>query len=78
MIHHQQRRDLAATDPAGRPGTQPANQPANQPAREPDPVDADARDTAAPVVPRQERRPTRDAYDLYAQIYAIRTEDHTS
>ncbi len=66
MIHHQQRHDLAATQPA-----LPSDQ-------DPETVDADGRDTVAPVVPPQVRRPTRDAYDLYAQIYAIRTEDHTS
>lgn len=66
MIHHQQRRDLAATQPA-----LPSDEEAES-------VDAEVRDTAAPVVPPQVRRPTRDAYDLYAQIYAIRTEDHTS
>lgn len=77
MIHHQQRRDLAATQPATQPATHPATAAAPA-AQEPEAVDADVHDAAAPVVPRQERRPTRDAYDLYAQIYAIRTEDHTS
>ena len=77
MIHHQQRRDLAATQPATQPATHPATAAAPA-AQEPGTVDADVYDAAAPVVPRQERRPTRDAYDLYAQIYAIRTEDHTS
>ena len=58
MIHHQQRRDLAAS-----PDSDDESPEALSP---------------SPAVPRQERRPARDAYDLYAQIYAIRTEDHTS
>ena len=47
-------------------------------AAESETADTEVRDAVAPVVPPQVRRPTRDAYDLYAQIYAIRTEDHTS
>lgn len=58
MLRPQQRRHP-------RPGN------ATAPAAPPDPTDVDSEDLA-PAVPRQ-TRPRPDAYDLYAQIYALRT-----
>lgn len=60
MIHAQQRREAATNEPL-----------APEPPTEPD--------VTVPAVPRQvpgrhERRP--DAYDLYAEIFAIRAESH--
>jgi hypothetical protein len=77
MVHRQQRRDLSAC-----PTQQAA---ATDEARSTDGLDENVTEVEATppstgeavTVPRQERRPRRDAYDLYAQIYAIRTEGRT-
>jgi hypothetical protein len=78
MIHHQRRRDLAASTEQPRDAHEEAPE-----ARHDSVPDTHATSTqpaadvsaTPPAVPRQERR---DAYDLYAQIYALRTEEPTA
>lgn len=68
MIHRQQRRDPAESTPTAPSGASD---------RTPGEIPTETTEPPRAVVPQQERRPRRDAYDLYAQIYAIRTDDRT-
>ncbi len=68
MIHAQQRREPAAGSP-GATSTAEVAAP-----RSPDSPDVTGSEAVVPA--QQKRRP--DAYDLYAEIFAIRTEGRAS